>query len=445
MSESNYFNEERWEQLVAEVDGHIKPTDTMIEEQYQSNNRAIEKKKREGMSNQEASTLKQANTAIYESAKDFAGKSKLSESLRTNRVIGLKALSLQIKIAGVSAYTKIAAPARTILKLMYKSDIKACKKEHDRINQKFNSIKETIDKRARRRLRRINLFNMRKGRTTYGEEVLPYTPSEQKKIDRYENRLNEISLVSNAAQLKLQNILYKEEKETKFIDNAKTQLGIAEPAKPDKSSDRNNIPEQEQSGKYYTGQGMQKQYDTQQFDSRASEKERAKTQLKEMKALESGLDKKITKALKSMYLTNGQYHAALVVANKLPDVHIEKRETIKDMDASKIIPISYICDKCPEQKDMFDALSKLSAKDLLDIGYGLDDKILDGEKIMKMTQKPHSLEEIDKVETISESQTYERMDGEDPEKVIDVTYAADLNSASVTKGAATSISEPVIV
>lgn len=446
MNENYLFDDARWEQLEEQVNRHIKPVETIIEEQYQTNNRAIEKKKREGLPSPDATTLKQANAAIYKSAKDLTGKSKLTESLRINRAVGLKALSQYIKIAGISAYSKITAPARAILKHMYKSDINACKKEYDRINKKFSSIKETIDKRARRRLRRINLFNMRKGRATYGEDVLPYTPTEQKKLDRYEKRLNEISLYSNSIQLKLQKIIYQEEKETELIDNAKAQLGIGPAVQTDKEDINKDKKEHGQLENTYTEQSWKPKNDSQQIDSRSAEKERAKNQQKEMKKLENGLDKKVIKTLKSMYLTNGQYHAALVVANKLPEVNIEKRENIKDMDASKIIPLSYICSKYPEQKDMFDALSKLSAKDLLDIGYGVDDRTLDADKIMKLAAKePFSSEEFDKGETISESQTYERMEGEEPEKVIDITYAADLNSASVTKGAATSISSPVII
>lgn len=426
------YEDERWAQFANNIPPEIPEDDLYVEikNQYEQNRTEL-KNNQKNIPVKLARNMEEINDAMYASSRSIANSKHNKEliyDLQKTRLVGLRILGQEIKYATALTYQNLLKPVRSLMKRFHQADIQAYKKDISRVTKKYEKVKESIDKKARRRLRRINLFNMRRGYYIYDEKNLPYTEAEQIKMDKYTTKLRGLNGLLQDSEARLTKVISAEEKNKDTLDRVReTIVSLKGEQKqpyilPEETNERETIVSDP---KENIKEGPKEKETSKNFQRSSSiDKEFNKKQIAEMKELEHDIPNDIKKELKKQFLTNGQYHAALLVSQKFPQLQIEKDPYLKEMDPPKIVMVAYIMDKWGREEHSLENLSKLSTVQLMEAGRMID-KGYDKTEIWEHISTP-----------TTDTEKTEIMQSKDEpviEKVVDITYSDDLNVADVTK------------
>lgn len=426
------YEDERWAHMANNIPPEIPEDDLYleIEKQYELNKAQLADNQK-SIPVKLSKNMEEINDSMYASSKAIATSKhnkELIRDLQKNRLVGLRILGQEIKYATTLTYQNLLKPVRSLMKQFHQSDIRAYKKDIARATRQYEKVKESIDRKARKRMRRINLFNMRRGYFIYDEKTLPYTEAEQWKMDKYIAKLNVLNNLLQDSESRLAKVISAEEKNKDALDRAReTIVSLKEEQRqpyivPKEANEREVVvsdPKEKEPERVY------EQPKEQPKRTPSIDKEFNKSQNAEMKKIEQGVPDTVIKDLKKQYLTNGQYHAALLVSQKFPQLQIEKDPYLKEMDPPKIVMAAYIMDKWEHEEHTLERLSKLSTVQLMEVGSMID-RGYDKSEIWNHINNDEAKEPV-KPETPQSK--------EEPivEKVVDITYSDDLNVAEVTK------------
>ena len=422
---NNYDEEKRWMQFSADLSKR-ELTDA-IKVQYKENQKAL-KQASSKMSRDTAINMQYINEIIYDSSRDIQKnpdiKDSLEESLQRIRFAGLKILGEEIRFAAAVINQKIKAPARSILIKLHNLDAREYQKEYDKLYKMYSKIREKIDISAKKRLNRINRFYFKRNRQQFSEQNLPYSSRERRIIEKYHKELNKIKTNKNISEEKSSFIERQIQREKELI--AKTRENIDILKYPNLSR------QTQEQDKIKSNSELQSESIQENDEYLKAAKENYRERKSQIKELEAETDKETIKALKKMFLTNGQYHSALSANKMFPDIGIADIPIIKDMDPDKIILCSYIYDKAEREHngaELFSDLNKLNTVQLHDIGYKLDREEI----------------EISNIPDIVIEYIEERKNPNKGKEIVDIIYSEDGHSAAIVKGDGFSTDSAIIV
>lgn len=367
------YDDERWAQIANSIPPET-PSDDLsmeIEKQYSINQSQLAENQK-SIPVKLSKNMDEINESIYASSKAIASSKhskELIHDLQKNRLIGLRILSQEIKYATSLTYQNLLKPVRSLMKQFHQADIRAYKRDIGRITKQYEKTKEGIDKKARKRLRRINLFNMRRGYFIYDEKTLPYTEAEQWKMDKYISRLKVLDNLLQDSENRLAKVISAEEKHKNSLENVRETIVSLKDEQKQPYIVKEEVKEKET---IVSDSQKQSAKSEKQKPVPSIDKEFNKNQNTEMKKMEQGVPDSVIKDLKKQYLTNGQYHAALLVSQKFPHLQIEKDSYLKEMDPPKIVMAAYILDKSGMEAYNLERLSKLSTVEMVEMGHYID-------------------------------------------------------------------------
>lgn len=348
--------------------------DEAIDTAYEKNRAHIDALKNADIPEEIIDDVEMLNESVHNSAHSAAltlPEQNIADSVKRTRFAALKSLGsalkqalITVRMCAVTTYDFIITPVQKIDIAINKSDAKAYKKAISQLENKLLKEKDKINEKALVRLRKINLKNMRDGKTTYDESMLPYTSAEQEKLDTIVKRLRNMR----------QKLAYTQNE----IDRCERRL-----------ISRKNFIEHDRQALMETKQSVHSAKDvspaTNTENSAKKHENKEKTSPVRKKSEPPKQNKRLSQeeyaAIKAHHLSDAQFKTAILLVKNFPDIGLENYLT-HDIPVNKM---PFLAKTYAELKDNveFDALKSLNISEVSSLARGLKEGVITREEAVE--------------------------------------------------------------